>query len=372
MTIQVTAQNNATFARSLVLAMPGYALPLALSSSAYFLAQLRSTQDPTQTAFQQIALVFDSRQNSIGIVADDTAANTVTLAFLAPAQAMAQLNPADAYFADLLYVAGGDVAYFGTLQFTISQGVTLGCFGTPPSFASIASWPPLTDIAGASPATVLSIQTQGLPGPIPWGTVAPWAADTVYQSNAPASVVTNALSVWLCTTSHTSGAAFDPSKWLALIDATGLQAATTAAAAAAAAAAQAQASETAAAAAAAIATTGAASAAAATTEAGIATTQASNAAASATAAAGSASAAAASAAAAAAAGSTSTYTESQIDAKDAATLASAGAAATAALATAMSPAALGAALATWFATLPTSIPASAGQWWNNGGTLAQS
>ena len=44
----------------------------------------------------------------------------------------------------------------------------------------------------------------------------------------------------------------------------------------------------------------------------------------------------------------------------------------AALATVMSPAALGAALATWFATLPTTIPATAGQWWNNGGTLAQS
>ena len=48
------------------------------------------------------------------------------------------------------------------------------------------------------------------------------------------------------------------------------------------------------------------------------------------------------------------------------------ASAAAALATALSPAALGVALATWFATLPTSLPATAGQWWNNGGTLAQS
>jgi hypothetical protein len=44
----------------------------------------------------------------------------------------------------------------------------------------------------------------------------------------------------------------------------------------------------------------------------------------------------------------------------------------AALATIMSSTALGAALATWFATLPTTMPATAGQWWNNGGTIAQS
>ena len=35
-------------------------------------------------------------------------------------------------------------------------------------------------------------------------------------------------------------------------------------------------------------------------------------------------------------------------------------------------AALGAALSTWFSALPKSMPASAGQWWNDGGTLAQS
>jgi hypothetical protein len=67
-----------------------------------------------------------------------------------------------------------------------------------------------------------------------------------------------------------------------------------------------------------------------------------------------------------------TYSGSEIDAKDAATLASAGIAATAALAGAMRPAALGAALAAWFATLPKSMPATDGQWWNDGGTPAQS
>jgi hypothetical protein len=91
-----------------------------------------------------------------------------------------------------------------------------------------------------------------------------------------------------------------------------------------------------------------------------------------TAAQASAAAAAGAAATAQASVTTSTYTQSQIDAKDAATLASAETAATAALATAMSPAALGASLATWFAILPTSIPATAGQFWNDGGTLAQS
>ncbi len=154
--IQVTAQNNATFARSLVLAMPGYTLPLALSPTVYFIAQLRSTLDPTQAAFQQIWLTFDSRVGSIAVVSDDATANTVTLALLAPARAMAGLDPANTYYADLLYVAGGNGAFFGSLAFAISQGATLDCFGPAPAFGSLASWPPLVDIAGASPAAALA------------------------------------------------------------------------------------------------------------------------------------------------------------------------------------------------------------------------
>jgi len=82
--------------------------------------------------------------------------------------------------------------------------------------------------------------------------------------------------------------------------------------------------------------------------------------------------AAGAAAAAQAAAQAYTYSQSQIDSKDTATLSSAASAAATAIAASMAPAALGAALTTWFATLPTTLPGSAGQWWNNGGTLAQS
>ena len=34
------------------------------------------------------------------------------------------------------------------------------------------------------------------------------------------------------------------------------------------------------------------------------------------------------------------------------------------------PAAIGALFAQWFATLPTTLPSTAGQCWNNGGSLA--
>jgi hypothetical protein len=73
-------------------------------------------------------------------------------------------------------------------------------------------------------------------------------------------------------------------------------------------------------------------------------------------------------------GSAARHSENDFDAAGSAAsaLATAEAFATAALTTAMSPAALGGALAAWFATLPNSMPASAGQWWNDGGTLAQS
>jgi hypothetical protein len=227
---QIAAQNNATFARSVQLGMPGYALPLALSANAWFRMQLRSTLDPTQAAFQQVALTFDSRQGSIGVIAQDTTANIVTLGLLASAQAMAALDPAQTWYGDLVYVAGGNVAYFGTLEIAVSQGVTLGDLGSAPSYDSLASWPPPVDIAGTAPSTILSVQTQGLPGPIPWAPAAPWAANTVYRSAAPASLVTFGLSTWVCTTAHTSGTAFDPTKFLALVDATGVQAATNSAA----------------------------------------------------------------------------------------------------------------------------------------------
>jgi hypothetical protein len=55
----------------------------------------------------------------------------------------------------------------------------------------------------------------GPTGPQSWQTPpAPWAASTVYTATAPASVVTYSGGSYVCSTSHTSGASFDGSKWV--------------------------------------------------------------------------------------------------------------------------------------------------------------
>lgn len=68
-----------------------------------------------------------------------------------------------------------------------------------------------------------------------------------------------------------------------------------------------------------------------------------------------------------------------IDTQIAATAADAAAAAASAAAAAASAASIGsggpvfaAGFAAWFNTLPTSLPGTSGQFWNNGGTLSQS
>ena len=240
MSIAVAAPNNATFARSLVLGMPGYALP----PTGRFIAELRATTDPTQAAFADIALRFDSQIGSISVIAYDGTAQTATIALLASAQDMAGLAGGASYTADLVYIQGDDVANFGQLAFSIVQGLSCAPLPPAPSYSSLTSWGPIVDIAGASAPTILSIETQGLPGPVgpaPWGPLAAWAPTHVYSaatSTAPASAVTNAGSSYYCISTHTSGATFDASKWQEITPGAG--AAVTAAAASAAAAAASQ------------------------------------------------------------------------------------------------------------------------------------
>lgn len=52
-----------------------------------------------------------------------------------------------------------------------------------------------------------------LVGPAPFGVPAPWATATDYTATAPASAVTYLGSSYFCTTAHTSGGSFDPTKW---------------------------------------------------------------------------------------------------------------------------------------------------------------
>lgn len=227
MTTAVTAPNNATFARSLVLGMPGYTLP----PPGRFLAELRSTTDPTQAEFAQIALRFDSQVGSIGVTAYDGVEQTATVALLASAQDMAQLSSAETYTADLVYIQGNDVANFGQFVFTITQGLTLAPLPAAPSYGALASWGPIVDIAGASAPTVLAIESQGLPGPAAWSATTAWAATTQYQAYPPASVVTYGDDTYVCSTSHTSTSTFDPTKWTLLPALSATQAAASAAAA---------------------------------------------------------------------------------------------------------------------------------------------
>jgi hypothetical protein len=50
----------------------------------------------------------------------------------------------------------------------------------------------------------------------PWAGVLAWAASTAYSATAPASLVIYSGTTYVCTTSHTSGGSFDPTKWTAL------------------------------------------------------------------------------------------------------------------------------------------------------------
>lgn len=57
----------------------------------------------------------------------------------------------------------------------------------------------------------------GPPGPATWAPAVTWAPSTNYVAGAPASTVIYANALYACTTSHTSGLAFDPTKWQSLL-----------------------------------------------------------------------------------------------------------------------------------------------------------
>lgn len=58
----------------------------------------------------------------------------------------------------------------------------------------------------------------GPTGPVPFIVVGPWEAATVYTATAPADAARFGGGLYQCVTSHTSGAEFDPTKWLAVVD----------------------------------------------------------------------------------------------------------------------------------------------------------
>jgi hypothetical protein len=51
-------------------------------------------------------------------------------------------------------------------------------------------------------------------GPVPWTAPTAWAGSTVYTVGPPASLVLYGGELYVCTTSHTSTASFDSSKWI--------------------------------------------------------------------------------------------------------------------------------------------------------------
>ena len=75
----------------------------------------------------------------------------------------------------------------------------------------------ITHIAGTFAADLAAGRwAQVAPGGLqPWKTPpVAWAASTAYTASAPADTVTNGGNLYICSTSHTSGASFDSSKWV--------------------------------------------------------------------------------------------------------------------------------------------------------------
>lgn len=77
--------------------------------------------------------------------------------------------------------------------------------------------PPITFVPSNNDAAVIQTGEQGPPGPAPWAIPATaWATGNNYTATAPASTVTFNGTLYACIVTHTSGAAFDPSKWQAI------------------------------------------------------------------------------------------------------------------------------------------------------------
>jgi len=127
-------------------------------------------------------------------------------------------------------------AQAAVLEITIPQGLQgiQGYAGWSPVFAAVSngsggyvlqveSW---QGGAGAPPASgqyvgstglvssaAAAVNIQGPTGPNSWATPVAWSPATLYVAAAPASVVTNGGSSYLCIVTHTSGSTFDPTKF---------------------------------------------------------------------------------------------------------------------------------------------------------------
>ncbi len=206
MTIAVALTGGLTFACSATVLCPNYPTQ---PGGEFFLGLVAAAGD-------EPAFAFSSQDGSIVAMNFDATAGTLSLAFLMAAQDSVNLA-AGTYTGALVYVDGSGAIQAGdSFAFTVTAaapGVTLP---SAPSYGSIAGWGTITDIAGASTATTLQMLPRGLPGPVgppAWSPIAAWAPYTAYQAGPPASLVAYGFSCWVCVTSHTSGAAFDPSKW---------------------------------------------------------------------------------------------------------------------------------------------------------------
>jgi hypothetical protein len=204
--ITVTLKDNESFGRTAQIHMPGYALP----PPGRFLLELR------RDAGAPVAHSFSTDAGSLQAIGVDAPSETIVLAMLATQQEVAEL--AGVYIGDLLYVESAESSNLGAFLFDVQAGVTQPQLAQTVDYASLAAFSPLRDIADASAATVLALMQRGATGPAPFGALAPWASNRNYAAGPPASFVTHAGAAYLCSEAHVSGAAFDPSKWTALID----------------------------------------------------------------------------------------------------------------------------------------------------------
>jgi hypothetical protein len=210
MTIAVALQAGTTFARTATVAMPNYPSPPAGKWRLDFSAGAGAVP----------VLSFSSDDGSIGVNAHDAGAQTVSLVFLAAAQDSVNI-PAGTYSGYLVYVDGAGAEQAGDdFLLTVTAAANGAILPPAPAYSDIASWGPLTDIAGTPTATALQMLPRGLSGPAgpqPWTTPAAWGPYTTYVAEAPASAVIYGSSVFICLVDHISGAAFDPTKWQELI-----------------------------------------------------------------------------------------------------------------------------------------------------------
>jgi hypothetical protein len=206
MTIAIALQAGTTFARTATVAMPNYPSPPV---GAWRL-------DFSVGAGAAPVLSFSSADGSIGINAYDSSAQTVSLVFLAAAQDTLNI-PAGAYSGYLVYADGNGAEQAGdNFVLTVTAAANGATLPPAPSYSDIASWGPLTDIAGTPAATELQMLPRGLSGPIgppPWTPPVAWAPYTAYVVGPPASAVIYGATTWVCAIAHSSGAVFDATKW---------------------------------------------------------------------------------------------------------------------------------------------------------------